>query len=563
MHIIAIGMLIVYINFIIGCGSYYKVTQVKSIASIESQIEQNSRYFILHHGEKVWHMTNIVLDGDREELSGNLEQLPEYHKSYLTTDTSKTNRIRSGGNRLGQTAEETYHQQKFHSPTYEVHFYISQYMERQDGGIMIPLEAISSIEMYDSDTEQNAVANFGTAVGAVAAVVVIILVVAALTKSSCPFVYVHDGITRHFVGEMFGGAIYPSLERDDYMPLPGFAPVEGEFRVEIANELLERQYTNLAELMVVEHPDSVRVLFDKNGKLQTLSDPKTPALVMAENGVEYTALVCSKDSSAYLFNDDNLSGKEVNSLTMTFEKPLLSTEAKLVINAKNSYWLDYIYGKFNEKFGTWYNTFSENQKSVPSDRIYQWMLDQGIPLSIYIETSEGWEFVDYFQVVGPLASREMVMPLDLSDVSGDKVRVKLECGFMFWEIDYAAIDFSSNIPLSISHVAASSAIDENGQEVSSSLLAVDTNYLVQPDAGNHVNIIYPYQKPVGEQIQSVFLHSRGYYEYIRYYKNIPDYLTLMSFKQAGAFPKFSKREYNAFISKPQLFKETITSSDGY
>ena len=116
--------------------------------------------------------------------------------------------------------------------------------------------------------------------------------------------------------------------------------------------------------------------------------------------------------------------------------------------------------------------------------------------------------------------------------------------------------------MTVSTVAASTAIDQDGNEVSSLLAAADETYLVQPEAGNAVVITYPAHAPEDGNLQSIFLHSKGYYEYIRDYKNVPDYLTLSSFRKEGAFAKFSKKQYNAYISKPQLFEETITSNDG-
>jgi hypothetical protein len=54
--------------------------------------------------------------------------------------------------------------------------------------------------------------------------------------------------------KLYGGAIFAPLERDDFMPLPNMVPTEEEYRLRITNELKERQYTNLAELWVVQHP---------------------------------------------------------------------------------------------------------------------------------------------------------------------------------------------------------------------------------------------------------------------------------------------------------------------
>ena len=77
--------------------------------------------------------------------------------------------------------------------------------------------------------------------------------------------------------EMYGGAIYSSLERDDYMPLPNLKDFNEEYQLKISNELQERQYTNLAELVVIQHPENSSVIIDKNGTIQTIISPFSPS----------------------------------------------------------------------------------------------------------------------------------------------------------------------------------------------------------------------------------------------------------------------------------------------
>jgi hypothetical protein len=552
---IALILLLAYVQFVVGC-TYYKVTNTESIASIASEIQNNARYFIVHQGSNAWHFTNIALDSDKEQLTGTLEALPENHHYYLTTKPVGPNRI------LKSTGAGTDQQVARNSPTYEVHFYVSEYLENHISIITIPLANISKIEIYDKDVSANTASGIFTALGVVAGIIVIVGVIVALTKSSCPFVYAYDGTSWEFAGEMYGGAIYSSLERHDFMPLPGIKASNGQYHLQISNKLLERQYTNLAELVVVEHPFGTKACTDRNGNIMTILSPQSPVLAISEKNIEHTSSIASKDSSAYLFNDENRTNPDLSSLTLTFRKPANPTIGKLVVNIKNSYWLDYVYGKFNEQFGTYFNAFSAAQKHVPPERINQWTMDQSIPLSVYVQTDLGWEYMDYFQVTGPLASREIGMKIDLSKVTGDQVRIRLVSGFMFWELDYAALDFSEDIPVQVSHLEAISAIDDKGLDVATMLVSDDDAYLVQPEVGNEVNLSYVSCPPQEQILQTVFLHSKGYYEYIRDYKNVPDLIALSGFKKKGSFTRFSKKKYNEFISKPYLFDDAITTSYG-
>ncbi|MEP7322727.1 MAG: hypothetical protein ABI761_12445 [Saprospiraceae bacterium] len=546
---ISIFLLFAFINLVIGCSSYYKVKTSTTTAPLNEQIKNKSKYFIVHEGTNAWHLKSVSLNDEKKEISGAIEYLPVNHQSYETLNPKLV-----------------YHKYKprfiSSNPTIEVHLYIAEHAVEQDSLISIPLAAINKIDIYDKAVGQTITSHVIGTIGTIAAVIVIIGVIAILTKSSCPFAYVNDGHAFKFTGELYGGAIYSSLERDDYMPLPGDKLVKGDYQVKISNELLERQYTNLAELIVVEHPDYSNVLIDKMGKIQTVSNAISPSQAVSDENIDYVPSLLSKDSSNYVFNDENTSNKDLSSLTLSFKKPLNVKTGKLIINAKNSFWLDYIYGKFNEQFGTYFNEFSENQKKVPVQKINQWTRDQGIPLSVYVQTADGWKYADYFNVIGPLASRDMVMSLDLSGTKEDEIKIRLECGFMFWEIDYAAMDFSENIPVKISHVTSSSALDEKGNEVSSLIASSDDKYLIQPEAGNEVIIDYSIPAPENNNIQSLFLHSKGYYEYIRDYRTEPNLLYLSFFRKKGSFARFSKDHYTEFVGDTYLFNHFLTANDG-
>ncbi|MFZ4401197.1 MAG: hypothetical protein ACOYO1_14255 [Bacteroidales bacterium] len=529
-----------FLNFLFGCY-YYKVKTAVINSSVINQAQNEEKYIILHQGSNLWHLKEITINDETKEMKGSIETLAENYKIYTPTNYKGSNRYRlHEGN-----------------PTYEVHIYISEYIEGENSQITVPLSSVNKIEIYDTAIGTTIASHVFTTIGVIVGAFVILAVIIALTKSSCPFVYISDGNSFHFTGEMYGGAIFSSLERDDYMPLPDFKPSNNEYKLKISNELLERQYTNIAELMVVEHPGFSKVIIDKYGKAQTIIQPENAMSATSDSKTDVLTAISKKDNNYYSFNDDNQTNKELSKLIVSYKKPLNAKTAKLIINAKNSCWLDYLYGKFNELFGEYYNKFAESQKKVSAKKNTQWSLEQGIPLSVYIETDKGWEFVDYFNAIGPLATRDMIMPVDISKVKGDNVKIKLECGFMFWDIDYIAIDFSENLKVNTSLLSPSSAIDEKGNEVASLLSKNDDKYLIQADVGNEVVIKYPVIQSKKDFMQTVFLHNRGYYEYIRDYKGKPDLLYLNTFKKKGSFVKFSKLYYNKYIESNNFYETAI------
>jgi hypothetical protein len=164
----------------------------------------------------------------------------------------------------------------------------------------------------------------------------------------------------------------------------------------------------------------------------------------------------------------------------------------------------------------------------------------------YLETDEGWKLVDYFDMAGPLAFRDLVMAVDLNEAKRDKsgqIRMKLESGFLFWELDFAGLDCSKNEPVTPVVIKPSLAINQDGKEVQKRLFSADKDYYEQPVPGNEVVIDFPSNDTIPSNHAQVFLHVRGYYEHIRNYQNPPERELLTDFLKPGTLSRFSFQKF--------------------
>jgi hypothetical protein len=153
----------------------------------------------------------------------------------------------------------------------------------------------------------------------------------------------------------------------------------------------------------------------------------------------------------------------------------------------------------------------------------------------------------------------MVVPVDLSDTDGGPIEIKLASGFLFWEIDYAAMDFTDNLDVVVQKLSPKKAIDEKGRNVLMPLLKEDGKYLNQPEIGDVATIVYePHLRKSATNTHSYILHTKGYYEHIRNFKNKPDLAFLNQFKRPNAFPVYGMRLYQQ-ISAESL--ESMSSKD--
>jgi len=536
---------LILLLLVITC-SYYKVGKVQTGDSINAASIENygvNKYVILHSGGKTMHLASIVVDNNNQQLTAITKPVDADHTYYVASPGNSVFRYdKSKGN-----------------PTYEVHFYSNASLDmNENSAIVLPFSKLEKIEVYDAATGHSV---FMTAAG-VAGALVLVGVIVALTKSSCPFIYANDGENYVFQGELYPGAIRAKLERDDYLLLPSLKSKDGCYSIKVSNELKEIQYTNLLNLIEITHNNNFRVLLDNKGNAQTISHLNAPSKLIVNDLNADLKPFMENDDISYQFNDNMFNGDALNSVVLEFEKPKEVASAKLVLTARNSYWLDYMYGKFNEKLGTFFNEFQKNQESVSSAKSWQWMLEQGIPLGIYVKNSTGWKLVAYENVTGPLAKREIVVQIEFEKSGENKISIKLESGFMFWEIDYAGIDFSKNQPIQISYIKPKLAFNEDGNNVTNELVDADDKYLLQSKIGSVTTIDFVADESrTANTTTTVFLKNSGYYTYIRDYKGKPDFAELKTFRKKGAFTRFSKETYFQYVSNPNMLDLIVQSNE--
>lgn len=148
-----------------------------------------------------------------------------------------------------------------------------------------------------------------------------------------------------------------------------------------------------------------------------------------------------------------------------------------------------------------------------------------------------------------MADKEEILLLDLSDVSGTEVNLKLVSGLLFWDLDFIGMDFSSDQTVNGTVVPVSTAIDENNRNIASLLRNDDEQYLIQPDGNNEASITFRAISSGSGMNRSLFLHTKGNYEILRDVRGKPDIAYLKSFLEPGSFIKFSKEHILTYYQK--------------
>lgn len=529
------------LNTTVGCY-YYTYTRDNSPSAEKLDALKNSpNYIIVHSGAQAFNLSTVRVDQQAQTISGTTYPLSVDHsKNYLTTkpEPGSANRYKKTG---------------INSTPYvinEVHLFIRDLELKEGESVLIPLASIEKVEVYDPDTGATTASHIFGGLGIVAAGILVIGIIILLTKSSCPFVYVNNGNEYVFAGEIFGGAIFKSIERDDYLLLPQINSEE-QLELKVTNKLKEEQYINQLELIQVAHPLNTFVYPDRHGKIHHIQIVVSLSRAEVEE-YNITSVLKQKDSASFSFNAQ--SGENFyNDVILTFPKSMDAREGHLILTSRNSLWGDYVFGEFTKLFGSNYNSWLKKQNEDTGRIPGKWAADQGLAMKVYVEHDGKWILSDTVDMIGPLAYRDLVVPLNLTDHHDQDLRIKLSSAFMMWELDYVAMDYSEDSGIEVTYFKPSKVIANTTAEGITSLSEADDNYLVQPNVGDEATVYFPVQNSKITNIKYDYvLHSRGYYNHMREYEGAPEVTKLLTFKRDGRFSEFSKEKYDEMVQLLQV-----------
>jgi hypothetical protein len=385
--------------------------------------------------------------------------------------------------------------------------------------ITIPLQEVEIAWVKRVDLGMAFMASLGVVALTAVAVAGVVSLIVLLTKESCPFIYSFDGERYIFDAEPYGGAICQGLKRTEWCGLEHLKEVNGQYRIMITNEVNETQYTDEIKLQVIDHPQGVMIAPGITGKIHTISQPKTPIQAYDGKGREFMLYISENDWIYWQTRTDEKNPEIMedlrDELTFEFPKPLTAKKTKLLVNACNTLWGSQMIKQYLELHG---HNIREYYDEVNSHKPAFFNLtsltlrEELYSLQIKVETKEGWESKGMIIGGGPFISENKVYPLDISDVPGDILKIKLSTPATYWKINYLAVDYTEDLPVQITEIDAAEAVDHRGQDARETLARNDNNFLIMPHTGDSAELTFDSPPPVAGMDRSIVLKASGYYE---------------------------------------------------
>ena len=289
------------------------------------------------------------------------------------------------------------------------------------------------------------------------------------------------------------------------------APDEhGKVRVRLDNPSGAPRGVDAAKLVVVDHPPGAGVAPDALGIVRALAGPVAPARAVDRTGRDILPLVVQKDASFWRSpGGDPAPGTAASArdeLTFEFPRPAGARRARLLVNAVNAMWP----AEFAREIPVRIEGAGPGKVPKPAYRE-----DEFIKLSVRLETVFGWQTGQVIFAGGPLPAETIAYGLDLRDVKGATVRIKLEPPAGFWIIDYLAFDFGPDAAPDAAVVDVDNVENVDGPAVAGILHALSEEdgadlFLLDPGAESVLTFTAP--PPKAGMERTFFLKTVSRYE---------------------------------------------------
>jgi len=295
----------------------------------------------------------------------------------------------------------------------------------------------------------------------------------------------------------------------------------GRARFLFGNELNEPKSTDMLKIIVVDHPPKTGIAQDFRGVIHTVSDPLPPRRGRDRRGTDILPLVVRNDKLVWASPEEERDPKKKedlrDELVFEFPKPPGVKKAKLLVNATNTMWAAHFAAMF---LGVTGGNVPERladpgRPDMSGGRARDWYREEEFyKLRVWVETKNGWQPRQTIYGGGPFVPRDKLCVLDIGDVSGPTLKIKLMPPVNFWVIDRLAVDYSKDAPVEVNEVSPESATAPglDSEVVKAALAEADGRYLDLPSPNDKVEITF-FSPPLRAGLaRSVILQTVSRYE---------------------------------------------------
>lgn len=498
-----------------SCTFYKTVPLVNTAMTINNNIN-NNRTFIIHSNDFSKDYMLVSPRFENEILSGTIVNLPKGRSPDLTKEAFPKRNA------------------KTYNPKNVIHVH-TVFASIALGESTMKLSEIQSLRYNEVDKVRSILGTAGMITGTTVVSLSTFLAIAC----NCPEVSSYNATAETKHGNLFPGSVLNSLERDDYVLLEkAELDKNNALNLRISNVTAETQYLNQLEILEVEHEGFEHIALTDKNDLVAYNKVITPINTIENESKNVSDLFLEKDGKSYQF--DNIEAEKLNEVVLKFDKSTLSDNPALVIYGQQSKWLDTVAMVMLSQAGNYQEKWTNNNDTrIPSKKWKNDNKKRGLSLNVYLKKENKWKYAGTYHDVGTSHKRTILMPLNLADLNGGVVEIKLESAFKIWEIDYAGLTDNWSTELKTTPLELNHATNENSESVTAAIATTDEEEVVQNQGGFvEINATTSNSKE-----STLVLHGFGYYHKHSDFDNNINWLFFAKFKQKMGLHDVSKALY--------------------
>lgn len=332
---------------------------------------------------------------------------------------------------------------------------------------------------------------------------------------SCPLIFSLDGEIRHLDAEVFVAAVFPGLDRTDLARLDHATERGGRVQLEITGQPGETQHLDAVRVLAVDHPIGTEVVPTPAGELRLVRKLVSPRRARGFGNADLTAKLAGVDGEAWvstpLGRDPHAPGDLRDWIELEFARPGAAREGTLLLHVRNTLWAAHLEREMLAVEPRAVEPlYAAVRSSTTARRMVQLAMERELGLHVAIEQGGEWRLAGHVWPVGPAAPRALALPVDLSRISGDVVRLRVESSPGLWSIDRAAMSFGRAKVARAVALETESIADSTGSDRSDELRAADGRYFDMPGLERaRLEVRAPETPPKGRR--STFVEATGWY----------------------------------------------------
>ncbi len=206
-----------------------------------------------------------------------------------------------------------------------------------------------------------------------------------------------------------------------------------------------------------------------------------------------------------------------------------------------------------DKLENWYALL--NQSPEARKEFMEVMIREGM-LLVKVWNGKEWRYADFIWEVGPSVPKDQVVRLNISEIPGKILKIKLESTTGFWLVNCVQADYSIDCPIQVRELNPCYAKNHRGEDILDYIESIDHQYYVMPRFNSWADVKFDALPDPDGYDRTYILKCNGYYTIDIESTGDPKYDLITKFmNEPGAYGQYT-------VDMLQKFTEQYFTQNG-